>query len=246
MTFSIGYLLLLGALFWFAFSWLLQRSDERVLRFLTDPYSSARVRGNGEGSPTGQTGQYEDDHREGETDEKRRPSGSMVGRWRRADKYNGAVGTGRPGSRDASTSRPYARSTVSRRTSCWWKVPSWVSPVARYHEQLAAPSGVLGDQERTRPAEALVYPAASVTLLPLITDVHREVILAAGGCGPSRRENPQCVFPAWQQRCGAAAQILTTASHADATPPESGCASSNEVLVVADLLAMGYVLPGYS
>jgi len=37
VTFSIGYLLLLGALFWFAFSWLLQRSDERVLRFLTRP-----------------------------------------------------------------------------------------------------------------------------------------------------------------------------------------------------------------
>ena len=41
----------------------------------------------------------------------------------------------------------------------------------------------------------------------------------------------------------AAAQILTTASLADATPPESGCASSNEVLIVANLLPMGYMLP---
>lgn len=39
------------------------------------------------------------------------------------------------------------------------------------------------------------------------------------------------------------AQILATASLAGATPPESGCPSSNQVLVVADLLAMGYRAP---
>jgi hypothetical protein len=38
-------------------------------------------------------------------------------------------------------------------------------------------------------------------------------------------------------------QILATASLAGATPPESGCPSSNQVLVVADLLAMGYRAP---
>jgi len=39
------------------------------------------------------------------------------------------------------------------------------------------------------------------------------------------------------------AQILATASLAGATPPESGCPASNQVLVVADLLAMGYRVP---
>jgi len=41
----------------------------------------------------------------------------------------------------------------------------------------------------------------------------------------------------------AAAQLLTTASLADATRPESECASSNEVLIAGDLLPMGYMLP---
>ena len=52
------------------------------------------------------------------------------------------------------------------------------------------------------------------------------------------------MFPAWQQRLWSLAQILATASLAGASPPESGCPSSNQVLVVADLLAAGYILPG--
>ncbi len=37
--------------------------------------------------------------------------------------------------------------------------------------------------------------------------------------------------------------VPATASAAMGTPPETGCPSSNEVLVVADLVPLGYMVP---
>jgi hypothetical protein len=68
-------------------------------------------------------------------------------------------------------------------------------------------------------------------------------VLAVGECGPTRRENPDACFQRGTAVVFVGAQIVATASFAGATPLETGCPSSEQVLVVADLLAMGYRVP---
>jgi len=82
-----------------------------------------------------------------------------------------------------------------------------------------------------------------MTLLPPEDGVVVKVS-AVGSAVPLDVRTPNACPSAAAAVVVVAAQILTTASLAEATPPESGCASSNRVLVVEDLLDMGYVLPG--